>query len=472
MRGALVLAALICASAAAQEREVPAAERAFVEVETPRDTCFVGEAVRVRVRIGFDAAWLSSNAIPMFRREMDVPARIGAPWLHALEGAEVVRDDRPPARAATVAVNDEVVAAARADERSVDGRAFSVLEIERTIVPSRPGDLVLAAPVLEFAYATRFDEDFIRGRTADDRREARIEGRPRTLRVSALPEAGRPPEFTGAIGRFTVSAEASERAVNVDESFGLRLTITAVGEGDGNFGRFAPPRLDGLPGLHVYGAIGAIAAIDDKKRRRRTLLYDLAALGPEVKEIPAIRFAFFDPEPPGAYLTVATDPIPLTVRAAAGGARPAPGVVAAEPPARSSTLLVVVAIVIAIGAALAVAWRRARGRGEVGDAAMHAVGAAAEFRSRTARPGGDVANALTEFLAAQLGCAPAAVIAPDLLDRLVAAGVPESVAARAAAMVERLVATRYGGGAGPSDAAEARALVVELDAAFRAAAAR
>ena len=83
----------------------------------------------------------------------------------------------------------------------------------------------------------------------------------------------------------------------------------------------------------------------------------------------------------------------------------------------------------------------------------------------TAAP--DLTSALTHYLAARLQCASAAVIAPDLKARLTAAGVPEALAARAAALLEELVAARYGGIA-PDHRTEAnaRALVEELDAAF------
>ena len=62
----------------------------------------------------------------------------------------------------------------------------------------------------------------------------------------------------------------------------------------------------------------------------------------------------------------------------------------------------------------------------------------------------------------------AAVIAPDLRARLAAAGVPVDLAARTAALLEALVAARYGSGAPSGDTeASARAIVEELEALFR-----
>ena len=76
-------------------------------------------------------------------------------------------------------------------------------------------------------------------------------------------------------------------------------------------------------------------------------------------------------------------------------------------------------------------------------------------------------HALADYLAARLGCARAAVIAPGLATRLVAADVKEELANRTAALLESMVAARYGGGQ-PEDATNAAREVVDaLEAEFR-----
>ncbi len=98
-------------------------------------------------------------------------------------------------------------------------------------------------------------------------------------------------------------------------------------------------------------------------------------------------------------------------------------------------------------------------------ATVRARNAATAFR---AAAGSGLANALAEYLAARLHCPAAAVIAPDLRERLVTATVPDELATRAATLLESLVAARYGGNA-PSaeDAQSAAALVDELEAVLR-----
>jgi hypothetical protein len=420
-------------------------ERAYLETETPRATYFVHEPFRLKLRIGLDREFFETNVVQMFSRELDVPVQVEAPWLDELEGMVRRHDPAPIGRRLSLALNDNVVEADRRDDRLRDNRPYTVLEITRTYVPAEPGDLVIPAPQLRFAHATRFKEDFVHGRMALDRRDALVVGRPLTLRILELPKEGRPPGFTGAVGRFSVHAEAAPRTVEAGAVFALVLRI----EGEGNLEFFDPPRLDGLAGrFHVYGMI------DAKTATQRTITYDVAPLHAAVTKVPAIPFPYFDPQAPAAYRTVETAPIPLTVKGAGGRAEPSPPVDAPRSPA-----LLIGAL--ALAAALAtLLWLRARRR------SAPAPAPAATFRDRV---GTDVAAAFTEYLAARLQCPLAAVIAPDLEARLTAAGVPGVLAERAAMLIEDLVAARYGGTASDDRTeASARALVEELEASFQA----
>ncbi|MHC4079570.1 MAG: hypothetical protein ACYST0_14150, partial [Planctomycetota bacterium] len=306
-----------------------------------------------------------------------------------------------------------------------------------------------------------------------------------------LPTAGRPAEFTGAVGRFSVRAEANPLDPTVGGSLKLVLRI----EGEGNLEVLDPPRLDELSGFHVFGKI------DDRSKNttHRTVTYDLAPLSMAVKAVPPIRFAFFDPTPPAGYRTVQTRRIPLTVGPLPAGARRdllaagktgrlVPGVndifdiktPAAEPRAavplapspvlRWTVLLLPWLLVLLL-------WLWLRGRTQAEPHAVRARGAAAAFRARVGRPDTDIGEAFAEFLAAHLDCSAAAVIAPDIGTRLEAAGLSKELAARAAALLESQVAARYDGAAAtdgtpadgtPADGGEAvHALVEVLDASFR-----
>lgn len=445
----IALLVLLAAAATARAGDEP---RASIEVVASKGTVYVQEPLRLRLRFSFDAAYFRGHGIRTLQRELDVPAQIQAAWLRELPGALRLADAPPEGGAPrlTFALGEDVASAHPVT--AADGR--TVLEIERTYLPLRAGDLVVAAPALRFSHASRFTDDLLQGPVPIDRRDETVTGRAITVRVLPLPEAGRPGGFTGAVGRLTVRAETDRGEAAAGASMKLVLRV----EGDGNLESFETPRLDELAGFHVFGAI------DERQRARRTITYDVAPLSSGVTEVPPIPFVVFDTGEPAGWRTLRTAAIPLKVT---GGRPDGPGSAAPGGAPRSAWPLVLAAAA-AVAAALAIAWRRSR------SAAPPPVPSALEaFRERTSRPGSDLAEETAAYVASLLGCASAAVIAPDLAARLAAAGAPADLAARTAALLERLVGGRYGGSADPAaDLAAALALAEDLDKALRPARSR
>jgi hypothetical protein len=267
---------------------------AFVEVRTPRPKAWVGETVRVEVAFGLEAGFADREMVQPFGVRLDVPVQLAAPWLVA----------RPAEAGSTFALDDGVQRAAPAEDRIVDGRQFRVHALEGTVLATSSGKLELPAPTLAFAYATRFEESALFGRTPVDRVDAYVRGAPLALDVEPLPEAGRPPEFTGAVGTFTVQATVEPHEVEMGESLRLRLAV----RGDGDLSRFGAPAWTELGGFRVVGTA------DEKSPTVRTLTYLLAPLSEKVWQVPAIAFASFDPEPPAGYRVVRTESIVVVVR--------------------------------------------------------------------------------------------------------------------------------------------------------------
>jgi hypothetical protein len=429
-----------------------AAEHVFLEAESEKRICYVDERFEIRLRIGIDTEFFRTSAVQIFQRELDVPVQVHAPWLDELDGADIRALDET-SRGLSLALNGDVIEVAPGDEHRRDGRRYTILEIARSCLPTRAGTLTLAAPRLRFAYATQFREDFLDGRVPTDRRDTTVYGEPLTLEIRELPREGRPESFTGAVGRFTVRAQASPRTLQAGTVMKLRLGI----EGEGNLERFGTPRLDGLDGFHVYGMI------DDRGARGRTITYDLAPLSAEATEVPAIPFAFFDPDAK-AYRTVRTQPLPLTVTPAPETSTPAEQSSPPEEPSSESMLLRVLLPLAILLAALLVLVRRVRQPPLEADPAEKA---AAGFHAGMDRPDADPAGLFAGYLATRLRCSTAAVIGPGLDSRLAAAGVQDDLTRRAAARLEQLVAARYGAAADEKDTASTREIVDELEASFR-----
>jgi hypothetical protein len=114
------------------------------------------------------------------------------------------------------------------------------------------------------------------------------------------------------------------------------------------------------------------------------------------------------------------------------------------------------------------AWRTARARRCRDPVELRARAAAPLFLARARAGGADLRRSFAEYLAARLRCSPSAVVAPELAARLAAAGVPQPLAARAAAMLDELEGARFGRWTPATTGSEASAMVRELEAAFRA----
>jgi hypothetical protein len=438
--------------------------RVLVEVKADRSRYFVQQVVRVTLRVRVERSFLEKNLIQPFRRELQLPLRVDAQWLDRLPHAAIL----PTTKGAPVlVVNGKLATARRIDDGT---QSLVVFELVRSYLPERPGTLSLAAPRVRYSYATKFRDDFLNGRLPDDRHEGDAVGPKLELDVAVLPD-GAPTEFTGAVGRFTVRADAAPRELRAGESLKLSVTI----EGKGNLMQFAPPSLAELDGFHVRGSVEASDA------NQRTIVYDLAALRSDVHQVPPISFAFFDPGPPPGYLTLHTRAIAIKVSGTTAAIvepvrstperRPIAGVNdifgirtshAAEP-----NKLSVGAVAVAITSPWLLAvlafglWRYAEQRRRRGPPPPDGV---ALFRKRAKTAG--VRTAFVEFLAARLACPAAAVIGPELSKRLANAGVDNESARQADALTGELVAELYGGTHG-NRSTEAATLVAKLDAAWR-----
>ncbi len=457
-RRALALSWVVLAPAAASQEP---ASRAFVEVTASTSEPFVGEALELRLRFGFESDVLANHLVPLFARELELPVQVE--WEPERGGDALTwRDDgAAPAGGRRFALGDSVARAQPVGASVRDGRTFETFELVRRATAARAAALELPAASLRFAYAARIEDDLIRGRVAVDREVVRVLGAPLALNVRPLPEAGRPVEFTGAVGRRQVAATAEPTALTAGES--VRLTLTIEGEGD--------PAAFGAPDLaHLEGFVQR-GVLDGHDARVRRLVYDLAPVDERVAAIPSIGFAWFSSDAPVGYVVERTAPIALSVapRPSRGGAAPPPPTPAKRTKS-SSRFLPFFAAFVAIAAALIAARRQsARRAAEARAGSDPRATAAARFRARLLEPDADAGAAFVDYLAARVGVAPAAVVTPDLAARLERRGVPRELAAEVAARLAARIAARYAGGASAArvdrsgDAAELARYVERLD---------
>ncbi len=224
---------------------------------------------------------------------------------------------------------DKLPQPTRRDE-VVNGRRFQSLSFPTVLTPLRPGPLEVTASMgLNLIVSRRrgggndpFFDQFFGGA---ERRPTEVHAESRQLTVLPLPEAGKPPDFSGAVGHFDLAVSAQPQALAAGDPITVRVVIS----GDGNLSSVAPPHIPVDDRFRAYDPQPAKDAEDGTRVFEQVLIPKQAGIA----ELPAVRFSFFDTEA-GAYRTITRGPFPLTVTAGAASAAPqvvGPGAVAAPP---------------------------------------------------------------------------------------------------------------------------------------------
>ncbi len=201
-----------------------------------------------------------------------------------------------------------------------DGVEWYVYELTRTIWPPKSGTPDLGSIVVRMKYPLGLRE--VAGIWGNQRqlmlagsRPVSAEARAQPMRVLALPEAGKPEGFSGAVGQYSVTATAKPVDVAVGDPVSLTLTIMDRTSGESNLDTLQPPALADVAALKADFRVPSEPLSGTVAGRRKSFMQTIRPLRADVTEIPPIPFSYFDPIA-RSYHTVATEPIAITVRPA------------------------------------------------------------------------------------------------------------------------------------------------------------
>ena len=136
------------------------------------------------------------------------------------------------------------------------------------------------------------------------------------LTVEALPSAGRPADFSGAVGTFAVATDISADRATAGEPLSLRLHVS----GSGNFDRVATPMLKEDPHFKVYPPKATFVAADAVGiAGEKTFEQPIVALNSGAATIPALSFSYFSPQT-HRYEIARSAPLRVDIAAARGAA--------------------------------------------------------------------------------------------------------------------------------------------------------
>jgi hypothetical protein len=145
--------------------------------------------------------------------------------------------------------------------------------------------------------------------------EIRFKSQAVTLDVKALPP-GAPANFGGAVGNFTLAAEAKPKTAQVGDPF----TVTATIIGRGNFDRVTAPTFEDDSGWHKYPPSSDFKQDDDVGISGKKTFETVLSANERKEKIPAQVFSYFDPAKE-QYVTLRAEGIPVRVE---GGTAPRP----------------------------------------------------------------------------------------------------------------------------------------------------
>ena len=145
---------------------------------------------------------------------------------------------------------------------------------------------------------------------------------PLAIESLPLPTAGRPANFSGAVGQFDLAASAGPTEVTVGDPITVRVQIS----GRGALDSLMLPAQDAWKNFKTYPPTAKLETTDQFGfQGTKTFEQIISPLNNDVYELPALTFSYFNPED-GQYHTLTQPAMPLTVKAA--GTTPLPQIAA------------------------------------------------------------------------------------------------------------------------------------------------
>lgn len=272
-----------------------------VEMKVPDRAVWLGESFEVSIDLFLRASPRDLNfVIPLFEHpgfEVEAPELPGADVLAVLAGGK------------------ELQLPYLTSQVMEGGAKTTRFHFSALVTPTKAGQYELDAPRVVAKLKTGTGRDAFGFRQARYTR-FKSTGKPFSFAVKALPASGRPASFSNAVGAsFSIQVEASRSVVSVGEP--IELTVSLGGE-HGLEG-LSLPALVGSGGLDpklfdVAGNSGTGQMSDDGLRK--VFNVSVVLTSDKAREIPAIEFAYFDPEL-ATYRVARSQPIALNVSGSA-----------------------------------------------------------------------------------------------------------------------------------------------------------
>ncbi len=212
---------------------------------------------------------------------------------------------------------------------TIDGKRYNVSDIRTIAVyPQKSGqvkispleaDLVVQILVQQQQPSTGdpfFDAFFGGSTTHAQNMDLHIASNTVNLKVRELPQSGKPDNFSGLVGNFSIASELTRDKVSADDATNLKITIS----GNGNLQYINAPDLHFPADIDVHEPkiIDNIKTTIGGVSGSRTFEYILIARNPGTYELPAAEFSYYD-KTKEKYQTIEGKTFTLQVDKSKGG---------------------------------------------------------------------------------------------------------------------------------------------------------
>jgi len=170
-----------------------------------------------------------------------------------------------------------------------------------------------------------FNDAFLNSFFGGGYKEKRVKlvGPKQSLTILDLPEKGRPANFGGAIGTFSLLVSVKPTTARVGDPLTLKMVVT----GTGNFDRVDPPVFPAGGGWKTYTPSSEFKDLGNGRGRKK-FEQAIVPTTSRLHEVPPVSFTYFNPEA-GHYVTLKSDAIALHLQ---GGGQSAPMAASSQPP--------------------------------------------------------------------------------------------------------------------------------------------
>lgn len=242
---------------------------AFGDIAIPKKTAYVGEVVPMELRFYVDEQY---------------------PF-EPLQGPKVEGDGFTVGK-----ISDPVLR-----KQEMNGRLYNVVVFQTALIPAKAGELTVTKATLPVSVQVplRLPQDMqgafsLFGRMPTQMQQELIESDPEKIEAKALPRDGRPADFSGAVGQFSMLSTASPKKTAAGDPVSLNVVVA----GEGNFEAMGEPALAESEGWRMYppkenfeARPGDMIGYGGKKT------YEFMLLAREDQsKTPEVKFSYFDPK--------------------------------------------------------------------------------------------------------------------------------------------------------------------------------